>query len=105
MSREVIREVLDKSIYRMEITDPTVVWFSERLDWVVDRLIESGVTVKKYGAWKPLGHVAYEDGRRYTHYCSLCLTRGYDDMHFCSGCGADMGFEIEEPIKEILPEL
>ncbi len=103
--KEQLTEILDASILRMEIADPSVIWFSERLEWVVNQLLQKGVTFKRYGAWKPLGQLTYGCGRSYTHYCSLCGAHGYDDMHFCHGCGADMGFEREEPIKEMVPEL
>lgn len=88
--REQIRHILDTAILTMEIADPTVVWFSERLDWVVDRLMEQDVTVRKYATWIPLGQRTYGGGRQYTHYCSVCGEHGYNDKQFCSGCGAKM---------------
>lgn len=103
--RDIVKHILDTSILTMEIADPTVVWFSERLDWVVDRLMEQNITVRRYAKWIPLGQRTYGGGRQYTHYCSLCSQHGYSDMHFCSGCGADMSFEREAPEKELYMEL
>ena len=44
-TKEKLTKILDESIFRMEISDPTIVWFSERLEWLVQRLLDSGVVI------------------------------------------------------------
>jgi hypothetical protein len=67
-----------------------VVWTSEKINIIADKLLEGGFVKKTECTWKPLGQRVYGGGRSYTHYCSGCGKHGYDDDDFCPGCGAIM---------------
>ena len=99
--KENLMQILDKSILTMEIADPTVVWFSERLEWLVNRLLDNGVIMPGSAEWveyKPAE--GWRHDRRYTHYCSKCRQGGFADFPRCPKCASDMGFERKAPILE-----
>ena len=99
--KETLTKILDESIFRVEITDPTVVWFSERLEWLVNRLLDAGVIIPGSAEWVPLGgYERDEQGHRFTHYCSKCGQLGFSNFPRCPKCASDMGAIIEPPILE-----
>lgn len=99
--KENLTKILDESIFRMEITDPSIVWFSERLEWLVDRLLAAGVIMPGSAEWVPLGDYKSDShGHRFTHYCSKCGQYGFSDFLRCPKCASDMGRIIEPPILE-----
>ena len=99
--KENLMKVLDESILTMEIVDPTVVWFSERLEWLADKLLNKGVIMPCSAEWLPYKPAeGWRHDRRYTHYCSKCGQGGFGDFPRCPKCASNMGFEKEEPILE-----
>lgn len=105
-SKENLTKILDESIMTMEIADPTVVWFSERLEWLVDRLLANGVIMPGYAEWVPFGdYKPDKHGNRYTHYCSKCGQFGFEDFPRCPKCASDMGRIIEPPVLEKVMDL
>ena len=100
-TKEKLTKILDESIFRMEITDPTIVWFSERLEWLVNRLMTEGVVIPGEAEWLPHGDSkGWKDGYRYTHYCSHCGQYGFKSFEHCPHCLSRMGIAKEEPILE-----
>lgn len=98
-TKEKLTQILDESIFRMEISDPTIVWFSERLEWLVQRLLDSGVVIPDEAEWLPHGDSdGWKDGHRYTHYCSHCGQYGFKSFAHCPSCLSRMGTTKEKPI-------
>ena len=65
--------MLEKLICTLELHgNYDVVWTSEKINLIADKLLEGGFVKKTECIWKPLGQRVYGGGRSYTHYCSGC---------------------------------
>lgn len=58
-----LAKILDKLIYRVEITDASVIWISDKLAWIANKLAKEGVVIQDE-LWIDVNdHLPTSDGR------------------------------------------
>ncbi len=58
-----IAEILDKLIYHVEITEPSIIWISDKLAWIARKLAKQGVVIQDELWIDVRDHLPTSDGR------------------------------------------